>query len=81
MDFDRRSFMRATGALGAAAGLGWLETPEALAEAAASGAATESRKAYGELMELLAAVDTEYLSEKRRITRASDIADGHRYVF
>ncbi|MBW2268353.1 MAG: DUF1214 domain-containing protein [Deltaproteobacteria bacterium] len=80
MDFDRRGFMRGAGAVGAVAGLGWLDAAEAIAKQAAAGVTSESRKAYAELIELLAAVDTDYLSEKRKVTRPSDISDGHRYI-
>jgi hypothetical protein len=80
MKFNRRSFMRSAGSLSAAASLGWAGAHEAIAKTVTDGPSTESAKAYAEFLEVLAAVDTDYLSAKRDITRPGDISDGHRYA-
>jgi hypothetical protein len=78
MQFDRRRFMQGAGAMGAAAGLGLLDATGAVAKGGVPD--TESRKAYAELISLLADVDTLYVSEKRDIVRPGDVSDAHRYA-
>jgi hypothetical protein len=52
-----------------------------LAGAAGSeGPVTESGRAYAELAKALEEVEAEYLSAERRITRAGDVSDGHRFL-
>jgi hypothetical protein len=43
-------------------------------------AGPESRKAWGELLALLAEADTRYLGKEWGIERANDISDGHRFL-
>jgi len=78
--FSRRHFMRGAGALG----LGLLapfrraRAAGKAAPAAEAGPITESRVAYRELLEVLEAIDTTYLSPVHRISSPGDVADGHR---
>lgn len=41
---------------------------------------SESRTAFGELVELMSEIDRRYVGPEKGLTRAADIADGHRYV-
>lgn len=68
---ERRDFLLTAGTLGA---LGALGAQAAAAPVSASGAA------MGELLEALAAMQTEYLGPAYRITGAADLAEGHRLV-
>ena len=43
-------------------------------------AETESRRAFADLLELLATIETDYLSPERGITDPADDADGHRFL-
>jgi hypothetical protein len=81
---DRRDFVNwmaaaagGTPALGLAAA-----TPQSDFPVAAAGAAVEpeSRAALQELLTLLQQIDARWLGPERRITRAEDIADGHRTI-
>jgi hypothetical protein len=85
---ERREFLKSVGIAGGLAALGCQHSSaQAAADApapAAAGAAavlgTESRKAWNELLALLAEADTRYLSGAFGIERAGDIADGHRFL-
>jgi hypothetical protein len=86
---ERREFLKALGWAGGAAALG-CQNPPAAANAAEAApptpaaapvaAGTESRKAWEELLGLLADADKRYLGKEWNIERASDIADGHRFL-
>ncbi len=41
---------------------------------------TESRRAFGDLVEMLRAIDSQYLSAENGITTPGDDADGHRFL-
>ena len=79
---DRRDFLWGMGVAGGIAALPFERA--AWAEGAPAGtpelAMTESRKAYGELVDMLKELDARYLGPERGITRPQDIFDGHRYI-
>ena len=80
---DRRDFMKTAGAAGALTllPLAKLAGADSHMQAAEGGKPeTESGKAYAELADTLRDVEAEYLSAERRITRASDVSDGHRFI-
>jgi hypothetical protein len=85
---ERRDFLKALGVAGGMAAIGCQHGgTRAQAEAAAAPApeappvlGTESRKAWSELLALLAEADTRYLGKDWNIERAADIADGHRFL-
>jgi len=83
---ERRDFLKALGVAGGMAAIGCQhDAARAQAEAAPAPEAppvlgTESRKAWAELLALLAEADTRYLGKAWNIERASDIADGHRFL-
>jgi len=54
--------------------------PPAPAGGSAPLAGPESRKAWGELIALLADADTRYLGKEWGIERAGDVSDGHRFL-
>jgi hypothetical protein len=76
---DRRDFLKGSSAVGALTLLPLAQ----LARASTDGARpdTESGKAYAELAQALPEIEAEYLSAQRRITRAADVSDGHRFIF
>jgi hypothetical protein len=79
---DRRELVKALGLAGAASLLPW--GAAAFAEAPPSDAApaleTGSRRALGELLEVLRRVDEVYLAPARGIRSAEDVVDGHRFL-
>jgi hypothetical protein len=88
---ERREFLKTLGIAGGLAALGCQHDPAAAraadpaADATPPGATppaigTESRKAWNELLAQLGEADTRYLSPATGIARASDIADGHRFL-
>jgi hypothetical protein len=85
---QRREFLRALGVAGGITALGCQHGAHAAADAPAQPtpvapppvAGTESRKAWEELLALLADADKRYLGKEWNIERASDIADGHRFL-
>src|SRR5688572_24167591 len=84
---ERRDFLKALGVAGGMAAIGCQHGgTRAHAEAAAPAPetppvlGTESRKAWSELLALLAEADTRYLGKEWNIERAADIADGHRFL-
>jgi hypothetical protein len=86
---ERRDFLKAIGMAGGIAALGCQHGAGHAAAAEAAPAATpaappvlgtESRKAWGELLALLADADARYLGKEWNIERAGDIADGHRFL-
>ena len=80
---DRRDFLKS---MTAASALTMLPLELATAKAGAEQAGpdtrpnTESGRAYADLTRTLEEVEADYLSESRRITRAGDISDGHRFI-
>ncbi len=86
---ERRDFLKA---LGMASGLAALGCQHGAAQAQAEAPpdptpvappgllGTESRKAWGELLALLADADERYLGKDWNIERPGDIADGHRFL-
>jgi hypothetical protein len=72
-------FMLSTSAAGALALLP-IARLAAADEARAERPSTESGRAYAELTTALEEIEAEYLSPARRITRAPDVSDGHRFL-
>lgn len=79
---DRRDFLKGASAAGALSLLPLAELAHAQQDATAGGArpTTESGKAYEEFIRTLAEIEPTFLSAERRITRAPDLSDGHRFL-
>jgi hypothetical protein len=85
---ERRDFLKALGVAGGLAALGCQHDAQAAADAPAQptpvtpppALGTESRKAWNELLALLADADARYLGKAWDIERPGDIADGHRFL-
>lgn len=84
---ERRDFLKMVGAAGSAAALGCqsdkiVGAAAAQPSEAAAPALTESasRAAYRDFIDLLGEVDRRFVGPEGGITRAADVADGHRYV-
>lgn len=75
---DRRDFLLGSSAASALALLPLARLAGASTDAPRPD--TASGKAYAELAEALVEVEAEYLSPERRITRAADVSDGHRFI-
>ena len=87
---ERRDFLKALGMAGGIAALGCQhgmaprrprrKPAPAAPPSRAARSGTESRKAWNELLALLAEADARYLGKDWDIERAGDIADGHRFL-
>ncbi len=79
---ERRDFLKGASMAGALSLLPLAELARADGHegAAAQRPETESGKAYAELARTLQEVEAEYLSAERRVTRAADVSDGHRFI-
>ena len=75
---QRRDFMALMAAASGAPALSLSGT--AMADPAPALPQTESRKAFGELLDLLHEIDRRYLSPEWNIFQPQDIADGHRDI-
>ena len=86
---ERRDFLKALGMAGGVAALGCQHGAQRCGRRSAAqptpaapppAMGTESRKAWSELLALLADADERYLGKDWEIERAGDIADGHRFL-
>ncbi len=86
---ERRDFLKALGMAGGLAALGCQHgaahaqaapAAEPAPAALAPALGTESRRAWNELLALLADADLRYLGREWNIERAGDVADGHRFL-
>jgi hypothetical protein len=85
---ERREFLKTLGIAGGLAALGCQHengpahaaAPAPTPAGAAPALGTESRKAWNDLLALLAEADTRYLSRAFNIERPGDVADGHRFL-
>ena len=85
----RRDFLKLAGVAGgflatgcqsgSLGGAGTAQAATALSQGAAN-VPSESRTAFRELLTLMNEIDQNYVSEAKGLTRAADVADGHRYV-